>query len=234
MMIAAFWSQPVDTVRTHRRLQLVLFVGRTPAPRDPYPCCSLPTAQMITANFEDFPEHRMSFFRLLEAINAHTFAALFQIPPKHQALVVDSIIWAFKHTARDIGETGLNILQSLIDNVAAAGPELSQPFFLSYALTLIRDLLQALSDRLHRAHFKQHATILRQLFHLVESGRITVPLWESPLAVSSGAAASFQASLQAAAAANGGVIPPHLLTNQQFVREYVKGLVTTSFPNLGA
>ncbi len=31
------------------------------------------TLEMITRNFEDFPEHRINFFKLLRAINSHCF-----------------------------------------------------------------------------------------------------------------------------------------------------------------
>jgi len=50
------------------------------------------TLQMITANFEDFPEHRIRFFEFLRAVNSHCFSALFNIPPEHQKLVVDYVI----------------------------------------------------------------------------------------------------------------------------------------------
>ena len=35
-------------------------------------------------------------------------AALLTIPPPQFKLFMDSIIWAIKHTMRDIAETGLN------------------------------------------------------------------------------------------------------------------------------
>lgn len=38
--------------------------------------CSL---QMITKNFEDYPEHRLKFFSLLRAIASHCFRALFSL-----------------------------------------------------------------------------------------------------------------------------------------------------------
>jgi exportin-1 len=193
-----------------------------------------PTLQMIASDFVQWPEHRLAFFRLLEAVVVHCFPAIFQIPPAHTKLVVDSVVWAFKHTARDIGETGLNILETLLRNVAASGPELAQAFFGQFLLPLVRDLLEVLTDRLHKGHFKQHAALLRHIFHLVESGHIVAPLWESPFAAQTGAAAAFQARLQATAAAHGGVLPPGLLTNQQFVREFVRGLVAANFANLSA
>lgn len=63
------------------------------------------TLEMITANFEDYPEHRIRFFQFLKAVNKFCFPSLFQIPPEHQKLVVDSVVWAMKHTERNIADT---------------------------------------------------------------------------------------------------------------------------------
>jgi exportin-1 len=190
------------------------------------------TLQMITVNFQDFPEHRLAFFQLLAAINRHCFSAIFAIPPMHQKLIVDSVVWAFRHHDRDIGDTGLDILQLLLTNVSLAGQDIAQPFYAAYFLTLIQDILVVMSDRLHKAHFKMHATILRHLFHLVESGSVLLPLWDCPASVAVGAKAAYDAKLQAAALANGGIVPPTLLTNQQFLREFIRAIIAQSFPNL--
>ena len=39
------------------------------------------TLTMITANFEDYPDHRLKFFALLRAITNHCFRALFALAP---------------------------------------------------------------------------------------------------------------------------------------------------------
>ena len=57
-------------------------------------------------NFEEFPEHRTHFFYLLQAVNSHCFPAFLAIPPAQFKLVLDSIIWAFKHTMRNVADTG--------------------------------------------------------------------------------------------------------------------------------
>ena len=62
-----------------------------------------------------------------QAVNTHCFAALFSIPQHHQKLVVDSIIWAFKHTERNVAETGLEILLALLQNVGRPGPDGQSP-----------------------------------------------------------------------------------------------------------
>jgi exportin-1 len=50
---------------------------------------------MITANFEDYPDHRINFFKFLRACNSHCFEALFSIPPEHQKLVRNDDLLAF-------------------------------------------------------------------------------------------------------------------------------------------
>ena len=82
---------------------------------------------MINQDFAEYPEHRVGFFKLLRAINSecfpgeivfplslfissllHTFEALLELPSTQLKLFMDSIIWAIKHTMRDIADTGLN------------------------------------------------------------------------------------------------------------------------------
>lgn len=78
------------------------------------------TLDMITKNFEDFPEHRSNLFNLLRAINHHCFPALLA-DPSNFTLIIESIKWAFKHTERNVAETGLNTLLELLNNVQAGG-----------------------------------------------------------------------------------------------------------------
>lgn len=162
------------------------------------------TLQMITANFTDYPDIRLQFFKLMQAINQHCFAALFSIAPSHQKLVVNAIVWAFRHQERNICETGLDILQALLGNVAAAGGEGAQRFYQEcvrlfvaraaaslprwvltvgvgtgwcrYFVSLMQDVLWVLTDRLHKFAFKQHVQILHHMFQLVETNQVRTVL----------------------------------------------------------
>jgi exportin-1 len=84
---------------------------------------------MINQDFAEFPEHRVGFFKLLRAINLNCFPgmkvlvlqsqtffspilALLGLLPQQFKLFMDSIVWAIKHTMRDIAETGLNRTRS--------------------------------------------------------------------------------------------------------------------------
>ena len=165
------------------------------------------TLSMITTNFTDYPEHRLYFFRLLKAVTQYCFEAISNMPDDAQKKVVDSVVWAFKHTERNISETGLQILQSLLINVHQ-NPAVAQAFYSRYYLSLLQDILYVLTDRLHKSAFKLHAVILERMFMLVKTNQIQTPLFDT------------------------SKFPPNT-TNQVFLRDYVTNMISTAFPNVG-
>ena len=136
----------------------------------------------------------------------HCFPALFKLPPAHQKSVIDAVVWAIKHTERNIADTGLDILHELLLNVGRT-PNIAQGFYQQYLLSLIQDVFAVLTDRLHKSGFKMHSTLLRHMFHLVQMNQVTVPLFD-PATTSAGQ------------------------TNQVFMKEHISNLLLTGFPNV--
>ena len=60
------------------------------------------TLDMINKDMEEYPEHRTNFFTLLEAVNQKSFIAFAVLPAEKFKLLLDSIIWAVKHTMRQV------------------------------------------------------------------------------------------------------------------------------------
>lgn len=164
------------------------------------------TLEMITKNFEDYPEHRLKFFSLLRAIATHCFAALIRLSPQQLKLVMDSIIWAFRHTERNIAETGLNLLLEMLKNFQTS--EFCNQFYRTYFVTIEQEIFAVLTDTFHKPGFKLHVLVLQHLFLLVQSGAITEPLWDA------------------------ATVPYPYSNNEIFVREYTIKLLSTSFPNM--
>merc|ERR1712025_1504743 len=133
------------------------------------------TLDMINKDFEEHPEHRTNFFSLLQAVNLHCFPAFLSIPPQQFKLVLDSIIWAFKHTMRNVADTGLNILFQLLQNVSNH-PEAAQSFYQTYYTDILQHMFSVVTDTSHTAGLTMHATILAYMFSLVETDKITAPL----------------------------------------------------------
>ncbi|GLJ31785.1 hypothetical protein SUGI_0639370 [Cryptomeria japonica] len=167
------------------------------------------TLEMITKNFEDYPEHRLKFFSLLKAIATYCFRALFVLSSQQLKLVMDSIIWAFRHTERNIAETGLNLLLEMLKNFQVS--EFCNQFHQTYFLTIEQEIFAVLTDTFHKPGFKPHVLILQHLFCLVDSGALTQPLWDIT-----------------------ALGPTAYPNNVVFVREYTIKLLGTSFPNMTA
>ncbi|XP_042007739.1 protein EXPORTIN 1A [Salvia splendens] len=164
------------------------------------------TLEMITKNFEDYPEHRLKFFSLLRAIATHCFPALIRLSSEQLKLVMDSIIWAFRHTERNIAETGLNLLLEMLKNFQAS--EFCNQFYRTYFLTIEQEIFAVLTDTFHKPGFKLHVLVLQNLFCLVESSMLTEPLWDA------------------------STVPYPYPNNGMFIREYTIKLLSTSFPNM--
>eukprot|EP00736_Rhodelphis_marinus_P004090 Rmarinus@m.18775 len=198
--VLSLFAQIIDKIGSHMTAQV-------PAILDAVFECTL---QMITQNFEDYPDHRIAFFRMLMSINAKCFQALFMIPTSHFKLVLDSIVWAVKHTERTIAETGLNILHELLRNVTRCSSEMqdmANAFFAEFYLPLLQDIFFVLTDTFHKPGFKMQAIILQEMVRLVESSVIKAPLWPQ--------------STQPP--------PPN---NQVFLRNHLVHLLSTSFSHL--
>ncbi|ORY74870.1 Crm1-K1 [Protomyces lactucae-debilis] len=182
-----------------------LITDKVPAIMDAVFECTL---EMINKDFAEFPEHRVAFFKLLRAINLHCFTALLSLPPQKFKLVIDSLCWAFKHTMRDIAETGLNICLELINNIAAADQNIANAFYQSFFLLLLQDIFFVLTDSDHKSGFRMQSVILARMFGLVESNAIAAPLYQP------------------------NQVQNPSTTNAQFLRDYVVSLLQNAFPHL--
>ena len=139
--------------------------------------CFESTLSMITLNFTDFPDHRKNFFLLIRAINAKCFESLLSLSQEQFKIVMDSITWAFKDIEKNVAETGLTILDELLQNVSNSEVEII--FYQTYLISLLQDLLGVLTDAFHKPGFHLHSKLLMHLFQVVDRGVITTPLSEN-------------------------------------------------------
>jgi len=134
------------------------------------------TLEMINKNFEEFPEHRINFFLLLQAVNKGCFSAFMEIPPQMFKLILDSIVWGYKHTMRNVNDTGLEIMLQLLKNVESRGAQ-GQEFYKTYLLEVLSQVFGVVTDTTHIAGFQLHCQILCHIFKSLENGTVAVPLY---------------------------------------------------------
>nr|CAG4651571.1 EOG090X00LI [Triops cancriformis] len=178
------------------------------------------TLNMINKNFEDFPEHRTNFYKLLQSVDTHCFPAFLNLPPAKFKLLLDSIIWAFKHTMRNVADTGLEILYQVLQNFAQ-NEAAAQTFYQTFYLEILQHVLSVVADTSHTAGLTMLATILAYMFSIVEMGKVAVPLAPNPAAMP---------AIPADAVI--GVGGPIAAANVIYVQQYVAQLLHTAFEHL--
>merc|ERR1712146_846980 len=141
------------------------------------------TLDMMGQDDVSYPEHRIKFYSFIKTVNKYAFDAILVLPPEDQKLVVDAIVWGFKHTDRNIADTALDILYDLLGNVSR-NEEMRQSFYVLYLKDLLENILTVMTDRLHKSGFNTHAKLINYMLHAVARGEVTEPLYtdeEAPL-----------------------------------------------------
>ena len=78
------------------------------------------------------------------------FPAYLQIPAPQFKIFMDSVVWAFKHTMRNVADIGLNILLNLLQKFQAH-EEAGSQFFQTYFLDLMQHMFSVVTDTSHTA-----------------------------------------------------------------------------------
>lgn len=109
------------------------------------------TLEMINKDFHEYPEHRVGFFKLLQAINYHCFPALLKLDQSQLKFVIDACMWASKHDNREVENTGLTMCIELVNNMAETDPATCNLFFHQFFIPILQDVFFVLTDTDHKA-----------------------------------------------------------------------------------
>lgn len=166
------------------------------------------TLDVISQSMTDYPEFRVEFFKLLRTINLSSFPALLSLPQEIFTKTIDACLWAAKHDNREVESSGLSLTLEIVTNVANTNePAVIDKFFSMYFKPIIGDTFFVLTDADHRAGFKTQSQILAKFIELVESNKITSPLYAEGEA-------------------------PAGTTNAQYVHQYLVSSLMKAFPHL--
>ena len=165
------------------------------------------TLEMINKDFHEYPEFRVEFFKLLQAINLFCFPALLKLDGRQFKFVIDSCMWASKHDNREVENTGLAMCLELINNMAETDAQTAGVFFQQFYVPILQDVFFVVTDSDHKAGFKSQCMLLARMFQLVETNKISQPVYQADQA-------------------------PQGTPNKQFVSQYTADLLQRAFANL--
>ncbi|CAD8153475.1 unnamed protein product [Paramecium pentaurelia] len=133
------------------------------------------TIRLISQDFNSYPDHRINFFEFLRSCVQYHLVALFNMPQDQFKLMIDCIVWAFKHQVPNLQELGLDVLYYILQQVNSDAVVANQ-FYSLYHLRLLKDILEILTDNLHASGFKHQSQILMILFQVASNQQITTKL----------------------------------------------------------
>ena len=175
------------------------------------------TLEMINKNFEEYPEHRTNFFLLLQSINKGCFSSFLEIPAPMFKLILDAIVWAFKHTMRNVNDTGLEVMHQLLRNIEQRGAQ-GQEFYKTYLMEVLSQVFGVVTDTTHIAGLPMHCQILCHIFKCIEDGSVSIPLYNEDRAANAEWVRNSK--------------PEIIEKNIQFVQNYIGELLQEHFKTL--
>jgi exportin-1 len=141
-----------------------------------------PTLQMITADKETFPEHRVAFYNLLHELMVNCFPAFVEMSPDQWKKLVQAVIWGFQHPIRSVAETSLKILLHMLQAIASTPSVFSQEFFKMFYVEIMTAVFHVAVDSMHYSEMNEHSQVLAYMFLIVEPqpglphGQVQAPL----------------------------------------------------------
>lgn len=129
------------------------------------------TLEMINKDMEEYPEHRFNFFKLLYSLNHECFDVFVELPVDLFHLIIDAVVWAFKHSMRNVAELGLDILKDMFANFATYPDEAkAQAFYKAFFMEILIHVLSVVADRnqIKIAGLPYYADVLCRLFYTAE------------------------------------------------------------------
>lgn len=142
---SAYWALDLNFILTSRQNMMD---DKVPAIMESVFECTL---EMINKDFHEYPEHRVQFFKLLQAINLFCFPALLKLDGRQFKFVIDSCMWASKHDNREVEGTGLTMCLELMENMSNMDRQTSSVFFQQFYVSILQDVFFVLTDSDHKA-----------------------------------------------------------------------------------
>ncbi|KAI6214003.1 Importin N-terminal domain-containing protein [Aphelenchoides besseyi] len=140
----------------------------------------LPTLEMIKADTSFFPEHRVNFFQMLDAAVRSCFdQEIMGLPEEMVNLVIQAILWAFRHTIRSVAEIGIQLVVEILVRLRDSNIPLNtqQAFYQRYFMQILTHVIGAVTDH-NQVPFVGLGNLsdaICQLFHCIETD-IQIPL----------------------------------------------------------
>ena len=116
------------------------------------------TLDMIKESMDNYPDHRLAFFKFLYNVNKCCFAVFEQMNATQMQLVINCIMWAHEHIDHQICEYGTKTLNQFLQHIRNRSEQtqngaLITMFYRNFLFLILEKLLCVMTDTLHKSSF---------------------------------------------------------------------------------
>uniref|UniRef100_A0A0K0FKE4 Exportin-1 n=1 Tax=Strongyloides venezuelensis TaxID=75913 RepID=A0A0K0FKE4_STRVS len=110
-------------------------------------CLFMSTLDMIKDDMVTFPEHRVNFYKLLQAMFATCEQSIFSFSVDKMETIIQAIVWGAQHQLRDVAETAIDLISCILRSAEFLEPHQKMQFFQAHYMTILEHILGIVTDR---------------------------------------------------------------------------------------
>eukprot|EP00484_Ammonia_sp_Unknown_P006817 CAMPEP_0197071980 /NCGR_PEP_ID=MMETSP1384-20130603/209866_1 /TAXON_ID=29189 /ORGANISM="Ammonia sp." /LENGTH=1045 /DNA_ID=CAMNT_0042510793 /DNA_START=117 /DNA_END=3251 /DNA_ORIENTATION=- len=116
------------------------------------------TLDMIKESMDNYPDHRLAFFKFLYHVNKSCFNVFEQMNKTQMQLVINCIMWAHEHIDPQICEYGVKTLNQFLAHIRqiterSSNGSLITMFYQNFLFLILEKLIHVMTDTLHKSSF---------------------------------------------------------------------------------
>jgi len=134
------------------------------------------TLDMIKESMDNYPDHRLAFFKFLYNVNKCCFAVFEQMNATQMQLVINCIMWAHEHIDHQICEYGTKTLNAFLAHIRRRSAMLGNGalitmFYRNFLFLILEKLIAVMTDTLHKSSFPAMCFTLKSIANDINSNK---------------------------------------------------------------
>jgi len=134
------------------------------------------TLDMIKESMDNYPDHRLAFFRFLYCVCKSCFNVFEQMNQTQMQLVVNCIMWAHEHIDYRITEYGIKTLNQFLQHIRkitinSNSGQLITMFYQNFIFLVLEKLIHVMTDTLHKQSFPAMCCTLKSICYDINSNQ---------------------------------------------------------------
>ena len=134
------------------------------------------TLDMIKGSMDNYPDHRLAFFKFLYHVCKSCFNVFEQMNKEQMQLVINCIMWAHEHIDHQITQYGIKTLSQFLKHIRQITIQqdnggLITMFYQNFIFLILEKLIHVMTDTLHKSSFAEMCYTLKSICNDINTNK---------------------------------------------------------------